>query len=161
MGIVAEAQVDIRWPQSEKVGLRGWYNVYLDGNYASAINPSPIPAWPDGEAWRGFGMGAFGAGQFGFGDVGMRFGCYRFGMGRFGFGAMMMSFKAPKIADGAHTFNVVGFDEAGNAASPSGGYPASVTVAGTPKPPGTPTAESYVQGTDTLTLAWPLSGDDG
>ena len=160
MAIIAQAQVNIRIPQSGKVPLRGFYNVYLDGDYAKAINPSPIPAWPDSEGWRGFGTGQFGAGQFGFGDVGLRFGCYRFGMGRFGFGALMLRFTTPKIADGAHTLNAVGFDEAGNPASPSGGKAVAITVAGVPRPPGTPTAESYDDATDTLNLAWALSGDD-
>jgi len=160
VGIVAEAQADIRWPQSGKAPLRGYYDLYADGDYSAAINPAPIPAWPDGEGWRGFGMGQFGAGQFGFGNVGLRFGSYRFGMGQFGFGALMMHFRTPKIADGSHTFNIVGFDEAGNPAAPSGGCQVAVDVAGTPAPPGTPTADSYVKGTDTLTFSFALSKDD-
>lgn len=160
MGIVAQGQVEIKWPQSSAVPLRGWYNVYADGDYSAAINNAPIPAWPDGEGWRGFGSGLFGAGRFGFGDRGLLFGQGRFGMGRFGFGALMLSFVTPSLADGTRTFNIVGFDEAGNPSAPSGGKEVSATISGEPDPPGVPTADSYVLGTDTLTISFALSDDD-
>lgn len=160
MGIIAQAQVEIRWPQCQSVPLKGHYDVFADGNFNTPLNPAPLAAWPDGEGWRGFGMGMFGAGLFGLGEVALLFGKYRFGMGRFGLGAEMMKFDTPELADGLHTLTVVGFDAAGNPSAPSAGTDVAVTVAGTPAPPGAATADSYDSGTDTLTLSFAISGDD-
>ncbi len=163
MRIIAKSRALIRWPAQQTVPLDGGFNIYLDESFASPINPSPIPAWPDEVAGGkiGFGLGGFGDGAFGYGDGGFGFGEGPFGMGPFGFGAAWLEYVTGLLADGDHKFDVIGLDAAGNPVTPASGTQTEITLAGSPEPPARPTADSYVQGTDTLNLLWALSADDG
>ena len=163
MAIIAEAQVELNWPQQQQVPLDGYYKVFRDNrdgvvDYDSPVNALPIPAWPEGVGKRAFGLGLFGAGMFGFGAVGYPFGHGRFGMGRFGFGAEMHAYLTPPLADGTWRFAVVGFDPAGNPAAPAAAIEHACGVAGSPRPPSDLEATAYAAGV--LTLDWTLSEDD-
>lgn len=162
MGIVATSRALIRWPTQQSVPLDGSFDIYLDEQFASPINPLPIAAWPDELAGGkiGFGLGGFGQGAFGHGDGGFGFGEGPFGLGPFGYGAAWLEYITDLLADGLHKFDVIGLDAAGNPTSPAGGTQAEITLAGEPAPPGRPQADSYDQGTDTLTLSYALSADD-
>ncbi|MCK4625736.1 MAG: hypothetical protein KAV00_10525 [Phycisphaerae bacterium] len=163
MGIIAKSCVLVRWPTQQSVPLNGGFNIYLDESFTSPINPSLIPAWPDEVASGkiGDGLGPDGSGADGFGSGGAGDGQGGDGLGMDGFGAAMLEYVTVLLADGLHKFDVVGVDAAGNPVSPTSGTQAEITLAGSPEPPGRPMADSYVQGTDTLTLSWALSGDDG
>jgi len=164
MGIIADSQALLKWLRSQDVPADGYYHVYRDDrdgvvDYATRINPLPIPGWADQAGKIGFGLGRFGYGPFGTGDAGgLGFGLGAFGWGLFGWCADLAEFHTPALADGMWRFGILGFDAAGNAAG--SGTEVDVVLAGTPAPPGVPTASSYDDDTDTLTLAWSLSPDD-
>lgn len=162
--IIADAQVEVNWPQQQGVPLGGWYDVFGDGktgsvNYSSPLNADKIEAWPDDEAKIGAGLGRAGMGVAGYGDGGMGAGLGGAGLGMAGFGAEVMTYTTPELADGTHKLAVVGFDPAGNAVTPAD-LEEEIAVAGVPEPPGVPEATAYDNGSDTLTLGWALSADD-
>ncbi len=159
MTILARARAAVRWPTQRSVPLRGSFNVFLDGDLANAINPAPIAAWPDGEGRIGWGLGDWGVGRWGMGDV-PRWGNGTWGVGTWGFPQRMLQHVTPKLRDATYDFGVVGYDAAGNPAAPGAATEATATLAGTPNEPGAPTADDYDDGTDALTLGWPLSSDD-
>ncbi len=164
MSIVADAQVEVRWPQQQAVPLGGWYDIFGDAksgavDYGTPLNPGRIPAWPDDNAKIGAGLGRAGMGVAGYGDGGMGAGLGGAGLGMAGFGAEVISYITGALADGTHTLAVVGFDPAGNKVTPAD-LETEIAVAGVPAPPGVPTATNYDNGSDTLTLNWALSPDD-
>lgn len=184
MGIIANSSALLRWPQQQHVPLGGSFNVYGDGrsgtvDYARALNARPLPAWPDGEGKIGLALGGLGNGGLGWGDGGAGLGMGALGLGLLGFGAALIEWRTEPLADGTHTFGVVGLDVAGNKGQPGlglglglglgrlgygVGIPAeielSVALAGTPGRPTNLAATAYKSGTDTLTLGWTLSADD-
>jgi len=165
MGIIAKSRALVRWLQRQSVPLGGWYNVYGDGgagggiDYGSPVNPRPLAAWPDGEGKRGWGLGPWGEGPWGQGQGGVGWGYGPWGLGPWGYGIATVSLVTPLLTDGTYTFAAVPLDPAGNADTPAS-ETAEVLLAGTPKPPGVPTATAYDDETDTLTLSWQLSPDD-
>lgn len=162
MSILAQAQARVRWQRQQGVPLGGAYNVYrIAGEQYTRVNPSAIPAWPDGEQKRGYGLGPYGLGQYGYGQAqGCGYGLGPYGLGRYGYGIpSLMEFVTPELDDGTYTFGVIGVDPAGNAAA-TAEQTDQVTLAGVPDPPGIPTADAYDDGTDTLTLSWDLSRHD-
>ena len=164
MSIIAKSLALLRWPDSQAAPLGGSYDVFRDNrdaavDYGSAINPSPIAAWPDGAGKIGAGLGPAGSGPAGYGHGGVGCGMGGAGMGMAGFGAAMREFTTPPLLDGGWLFAVVASDPAGNAATPAA-VEAAATLAGDPAPPGIPLASGYDLGTDTLTVEWPLSADD-
>ena len=165
MGIIAKSRALVRWLQRQSVPLGGWYNVYGDGgagggiDYGSPVNPRPLAAWPDGEGKIGAGLGPAGQGPAGTGLGGVGAGYGAAGLGPAGIGVAAMSLVTPLLSDGDYTFCAVPFDPAGNADTPAS-ETAEVLLAGEPKPPGVPQADSYDDETDTLTLSWALSPDD-
>jgi len=165
MGIVANSRAEVRWLQRQTVPLGGWYNLYSDGgagggiDYGTPVNARPIPAWPDGEGKRGWGLGRWGCGAWGHGEGGVGWGYGPWGLGPWGFGIGMMSHVTGLLADGTYTLAAVPFDPAGNADTPAS-QTAEVSLAGTPRPPGVPTAAAYDGETGILTLSWALSPDD-
>lgn len=165
--IIARADVNVRWPQTQQVPLGGFYNIYQDGDYSVPINSQPVAAWPNGQGKIGFGLGQFGMGYFGYNGVdpvnrhaGPGFGIGMFGMGYFGIGALPMNFVARDVLDGERTFAVVGFDAVGNPVTPPSGTNDTKIVAGIPRPPEGLEAASYNNGTGELTLTITLSPDD-
>jgi len=166
MGILAQSQAQLNWPQQQKVPLRAGYNVFHDDksgvmDFSSPINGRPIEAWPEGEGKRGWGLGTWGRGTWGFG-AGMGFGWGRglWGLGRWGFSVALMTYVTVPLTDGTWTFAVVGTDRGGNPTTPASGTEDTVDLAGTPRAPGRPTADSYDTGTDELTVSFALSRDD-
>ena len=162
--IVASAQIEISWPTQQSVPLLGYFQIYKDAqdsavDYDSPVNPSPIPAWPDGAGKLGDGLGEDGEGADGYGHGGMGDGIGADGMGMDGFGAAMLSFVTPPLDDGDWEIAVVGYDGAGNAITPAT-IEQAVSLAGTPDPPGIPEASAYDDGPDSLTIDWELSDDD-
>ena len=163
MGLIAEAQVELSWPQRQAVPLGGHYDVYADGqtgevDFSAKLNALPVEAWPGAVGKRGFGLGLFGAGMFGFGNICLPFGEGRFGMGRFGFGARMHEFLTGPHADGDWRFAVVAVDPAGNPVEPAGAIEAAASVAGSPAAPSDLAATAWED--ETLTLEWTISPDD-
>lgn len=174
MTIIADAKVRVLWPAQQHVPLGGHYNLFRDDrdgviDYDTPVNPIPVQAWPDGEGKVGFGLGGgldedgqplgFGQGAFGYGAGGARFGQGGFGLGMHGFGAELHEYVTAPLADGTYRMAVVGYDGAGNRVTPAD-VEVEVAVAGAPAPPGRPTAATYDQPMDRLTLNWPLSKDD-
>ena len=165
MGIVAMAQVLVRWPPSQEILPGGYFHVFRDDrdgvvDYDSPINPAPIPAWIDNEGKVGVGLGPFGEGAFGIGAGGAGLGGGHFGMGIFGVGAELISFTTPLLADGTWTIAVVGYDAAGNRVIVAV-LEQTVTIAGSPERiPARPTFSNYDAGGNLVTANWALSPDD-
>jgi len=168
MGIVAHSAARIRWPAQQQAPLDGAFGVYRDDgagggiDYGTACNADPIPAWPDGEGKMGAGLGPAGSGAAGYG-----YGAYlpgagegAAGLGMAGFGADWHEWITADLADATYLFAVVGLDAAGNLSETPADVLAAVTLAAAPDPPGVPSPTAYEKATDTLTLNWPLSGDD-
>ena len=166
MAIIAQnARSRIRWPQNQSVPRGGRYDAFMGDaaggaiDYGSRINRRSIPAWPNHAPEKiGDGMGPDGSGLDGFGSGGVGDGRGADGLGMDGFGAKLLEHLTDEMPDGTYNFAVVGYDPAGNAST--GNLDDEAVLAGTPEPPGGPTADSYVQGTDTVTFSWPLSDDD-
>lgn len=170
MSIVADSKARIRWPQQQRLNLAGHFDLFAnDGagggvNFANAINPAPIDAWPDGEGKAGWGLGEWGQRAWGFGGGGLGWGSGAWGLGMWGIGTAMMEHLTPLLADSAGApgwiFAVVGFDAAGNPALPSAGTQAEVALAGIPAEPKSIKADSWDDQTKTITFALGLSPDD-
>ncbi len=162
MGITATGRIEVTWPQDQAVPLRGSYEVCRDDrdgaiDYDHPVNDAAIPAWPDGEGKRGFGLAAFGTGPFGIGDGGAGFGQGLFGLGAFGFGAAAMRHATDELGEGAYTLAVVPRDAAGNVTTPATAT-ALAAVAPAPAAPTNARATEYED--DELTIQFDLSGDD-
>lgn len=165
MSIVADSKAVLTFSQQQQVLLGGKFNVYRDnrdGNvdYVTALPTCPIEAWPDGEGKIGDGLGPDGQGADGFGHGGVGDGLGADCLGMDGFGASLINFITPLLDDGTWEVAVVGIDAAGNKVTPAT-IEQQVALAGTPDPPSDLETDSYNAGTDTLTLTYDLSDDDG
>ena len=168
MAILAESQIDVNWPQQQEMLPRDYYHVCIDArdgsvDYANPISPSPIPAWPDLAGKVGLGDGPLGEGPLGLGDgPGVGLGNGPLGYGYLGLGTGLLTFRTEPLQDGRWTLAVVSFDEAGNPASPSAANAAeeALLIKGTPDPAGIPEADSWDNGTQTVTITFDLSRHD-
>ena len=165
MAIIAQASALVRWPAQQQVPLGGYYHAFRnDGaggeiDYDNRINPRPVLAWEGGGGKMGFGLGPFGQDAWGFGDGGVGWGEGCFGLGMFGFDAAMHNLVTPLLDDATWDLAVIAYDDAGNADA-AGRIEKTIALAGVPGPPGTPVADSWNGGTDTLTLSFARSKHD-
>jgi len=154
MGIIADQQIELAWPQDQSMDLGGSYQVYADGA-ADAINDSPIAAWPDGVGKIGWGMAAWGAMAWGVEQLAAGWGLSPWGAFPWGQEAGYLSYTTPPLADGVHAMALSAVDAAGNESSQAS---ASIAAAGTPEAPADLAVESYADGV--LKLSFTLSNDD-
>ncbi|NLF33262.1 MAG: hypothetical protein GX591_20545 [Planctomycetes bacterium] len=160
--IARSSAVRLRWPQQSGVA---WFNIYSDGgsggaiDYDTPLNARPIVAWPDGEGYGGWGLGRWGYGRWGASAAGAGWGLGLWGFGPWGYGRGGLAHVVRYLADGTHTFAVVGFDAAGNAVTPAA-VTAAVTVAAAPRPPSRLRPTAWDGPNNTLTLSYTLSPDD-
>lgn len=164
MGIVANnAKATIRWATNVTIGPEGFFRIFAADNPGGAVNfakpiiARPSAAWPKGCYPGGLGAGPLGAGGLGHGYRGFGLGNGPLGRGPLGRGCKMLKQTGPKMKDGLRKFCVVGYDAAGNADPAGDRTEGEITLAGTPEPPGIPTA-TWTAGT--LTMEWNLSTDD-
>jgi len=165
MAIIAQASALVRWPTQQQVPLGGYYHAFRnDGaggavDYDNRINPRPVLAWEGGGGKMGDGLGPDGMFADGFGYGGIGDGMFADGLGPDGFGAGMHNLATPLLDDATYDLAVIAYDAAGNAdAAPR--IEKTVALAGTPGPPGTPVADSYDAGSDTLVLSFAPSKHD-
>jgi hypothetical protein len=135
----------------------------LLGDHATGqIDPLPLTvrnAWPGyAERWP-WGRGPFGRESSGMGGLKMPgAGMGAFGAGEFGMDADLVHLEVALPQTGQHQLLV-------RTIRPDGGYADSevltLTAAPPPQPPTNLTATAYEHATDTLTLEWELSADDG
>jgi len=169
MSITAtSARARITWPKQHDIDPGGAFNVYGDGgdgsidySAGSALNPSPIPAWPTIAGKIGFLLGGFLDGPFLEGDGGFGFLEGGFLEGGFLEGSASqevgdsIGFLTALLADGLQKFGLKAVDAAGNEST---AVETSLTVQGVPEPPSNITAASLVG--DALTITWTKSTDD-
>lgn len=160
MSITAHnAKAELRFGAA-RLPADGYYLLFgeSDGalDYAAALAPRKIAAWPEGPP-DGWGQGRWGYGCWGLGGSAAGWGEGPWGYGPWGFGCPGRTVVTPPLADGDWDFAIVGYDALGNADPEADRVEASVTLAGTPEPPGAPEA-SWAAGT--LTLSYELSTDD-
>jgi len=165
MGIIATNKAQIRWPQAQETDPRGSYNVFCDArngtvDLTTAINASPIAAWPDEAGKVGEGLADDGSGADGWGYGGIGDGSGIDGLGPDGIGATWLAFTTAPLADGTWLFGVIAYDAAGNPAAAAGETAAQVTLAGTPAPPASLAIDSWDDPSGTVTLTLGLSADD-
>ncbi len=168
MAIIAEdARIEVQMPAQPDLPERGdggTIKLFANDGAGGAVDyETPIAgdlaAWPSTARGTGAGLGAAGEFAAGLGAVGVGAGEFFAGFGFAGFGIAALVVISKRMADGTYNVAAVAYDAAGNAS----GAPHEtdgVVIAGTPKPPGKPTAEAYESGSDTLRLGWLLSGDD-
>lgn len=164
MSIVARSRAVLTWPASAALGPGGYYRLYTDDRDGAVDYDTPvsrrIPAGPVGADGGGWGAGRWGAGPWGTGDAGgMGYGGGGWGYGGWGYGAPAVTARTPLLADGDWRVGLRAFDRHGNPSA--AGAEVDVTLAGEPAPAGDLRATAYDDGTDTLTLTWTLSADDG
>jgi hypothetical protein len=163
MGIQAKNTAVLRWPQQQALLPGSTYDVFRDDcnglvDYDRRINPSPIPAWPEGEGKLGFGLGPFGMDPFGLEGInGLGFGQGAFGLGFFGFEVVPVDHYVTPLRDGLWRFGVLAVDPAGNV---SESVEDEAAIVGAPEPPAKIAAADYALVGDRLTLDVGLSADD-
>jgi len=161
MSLKADNKILLTWEQSQSVPLDGFYQVY--GGIGSVSYSAPIggrvPAWPDPTIKSGLGLGTLGGGSLGIGDAGaLTLGSGVLGAGLLGVGGSTLQLHLDNIADGAWKFAICAGDGAGNVSTPAD-VEISLSLAGTPLPPGMPTVTQDEE-TLVVSLRWPLSPND-
>jgi len=152
--IVAHGRIRLSLPLQHSLAVTDRLFIYEgDGaggaiSYATAIAPSPQPAWPG--AMENFHADlASGLGGFGFGTG-------PFGYGEFGYGSQWRELVTESHADGTYRMGVIAEDAAGNAEA-AAAVEATVTAAAIPASPSSLIAS---QEETTLSIAWAASPDD-
>lgn len=163
-GIPAWSRAIVSWPMEQSVPLGATYDVYSDSgtgtiDFTAPVNADPIDAWPANSSKAGLGLGALGTLALGFGGGGYGLGLGALGMGPLGIGTALASFTTPLMPDSQVLFAVLARDAAGNELASTTTI-ASVTLAGTPRPPTNLTVQSYDAAGDRLVLTWTKSPDD-
>ena len=111
--------------------------------------------YPGGRPGVGFGFN-FGYGGFGYDGYGMRGFGYNFGYGEFGFDCDMLTWESEPLPPGVYPIKVVIEDQYGNEST---AYETTQTLASYAQPAESLAVDSYVKGTDTLTLSFTESPD--
>ena len=165
MAIIAtDARVEVQMPAQPDADADGTIELFANDGDGGAIDyntpiAAAIDAWPSTARGTGAGLGAAGQFAAGLGAVGVGAGEFFAGFGFAGFGIATLAVISKRMADGTYNVAAVAYDAAENA-SDEPHETDGVAMAGTPKPPGDPTADDYDDGSDTLTLGWLLSADD-
>ena len=136
MGITCQSKIRVQFDSDETLDAQSCWRIYADGD-AAPVDAGPIRSTLDRVGRRGFGVG-------------------RFGRGKFGRGAALVVARTRPMADGSHSITVKASDAAGNESTASG--PATIVLAGTPRPPTALAPDAYVGGV--LSMKFQLSQDD-
>jgi hypothetical protein len=109
--------------RSQTLPMEATANVYCDNgtgliDYATPLNPVPIPIWPCRQDKAGLGMAQFGAGDFGYDSAAaVGFGKGSFGHGQFGLDADAIEWISPPLPLGRYRFGVAVADAEGTESS--------------------------------------------